>query len=80
MLQPPNLRDLNEWNNGVFPIGRIVTRIDGRFPLVSHGSLITFYGEFFEGDDTPIKAATGQTVLASRSVAFFQGLQEGAEI
>ena len=80
VLQPPNLRTLTARNDGVFPMIRVVTRIDGRDPLVSHGSPMPVYGEFFEGDDTPLKAETGQPILASRSVAdlvaYLQGVQE----
>ena len=80
LLQPPNLRTLAARHDGVFPMVRVVTRIDGRDPLVSHGSPMPVYGEFFDGDDTALKAETGQPILTSRSVAdlvaFLEGVQE----
>jgi mono/diheme cytochrome c family protein len=80
LLQPPNLRELSASNDGVFPVVRVVKRIDGRDPLVSHGSPMPVYGWYFEGDDTPIKAETGQPIMTSRPVvdllAYLQSIQE----
>ncbi len=80
LLQPPNLRTLASRHEGVFPVARIVSRIDGRDPLVSHGSPMPVYGEFFEGDDTALKAETGQPIMTSKPVvdlvAYLEGVQE----
>jgi hypothetical protein len=55
-------------------------RIDGREPLVSHGSPMPVYGDFFEGDDAAVKAETGQPILTSRAVvdllAYLEGVQK----
>jgi mono/diheme cytochrome c family protein len=79
IIQPPDLTRLSARNLGVFPMIRVVTRIDGRDPLVSHGSPMPVYGDFFEGDDTPLKAETGQPILTSRPivdlVAYLQSVQ-----
>ncbi len=79
-LQPPNLRTLTARYDGVFPVVRVVTRIDGRDPLVAHGSPMPVYGDFFEGDDTALKAETGQPIMTSRAivdlVAYLEGVQE----
>lgn len=79
-LQPPNLRTLAARYDGVFPVVRVVTRIDGRDPLVAHGSPMPVYGDFFEGDDTALKAETGQPIMTSRAivdlVAYLEGVQE----
>lgn len=79
-LQPPNLRTLTARHDGVFPVVRVVTRIDGRDPLVAHGSPMPVYGDFFEGDDTALKAETGQPIMTSRAivdlVAYLEGVQE----
>ena len=69
VLQPPDLTGLTARNNGVFPTTRVVMRIDGREPLVSHGSPMPVYGDYFEGNDTPLKLETGQPVMTSRTVA-----------
>jgi len=69
VLQPPDLTGLAARNDGVFPMVRVVMRIDGRDPLVAHGSPMPVYGDLFEGDDTPLRAETGQPILAGRAVA-----------
>lgn len=79
LLQPPSLRDLVKRHGG-FPMTRVITRIDGRDPLVSHGSPMPVYGPFFEGDDTALKTDSGQPILTSRPiadlVAYLKGIQE----
>ncbi|MEO1733122.1 MAG: cytochrome c [Pseudomonadota bacterium] len=70
LLQPPSLRDLTARNDGVFPMARVVTRIDGRDPLASHGSPMPVWGPFFDGDrGVPMKAETGQPILTSEPIA-----------
>ena len=68
VLQPKDLTLLAEQNAGIFPVIRVVMRIDGRDPLVSHGSPMPVYGEYFAGNDMPIKAETGQPILAVEEV------------
>jgi len=79
-VQPKDLTQLSAEGDGVFPTVRVVMRIDGREPLVSHGSLMPVYGDFFEGNDTPLKAANGQPILTSRAivdlVSYLEGLQK----
>lgn len=79
LLQPPSLRDLTQ-RHGTFPTARVVMRIDGRDPLVSHGSPMPVYGPFFEGDDMPLKAETGQPIMTSRPIVdlveFLRQVQE----
>lgn len=79
ILQPPSLRNLVQRHDG-FPMARVVARIDGRDPLVSHGSPMPVYGPYFEGDDTALKTDSGQPVLTSRPiadlVAFLKEIQE----
>jgi len=68
-IQPPNLTRLSATNEGVFPLARVVSRIDGRDPLVAHGSPMPLFGPFFEGEDIAMKTPAGQPVLTSRPVA-----------
>ncbi|MDK3074957.1 c-type cytochrome [Sedimentitalea sp. JM2-8] len=68
LVQPVDLTMLTAGNDGVFPMERVVRRIDGRDPLVSHGSPMPVYGFFFEGEDTSIKAPNGQPILTSKPV------------
>jgi mono/diheme cytochrome c family protein len=69
VVQPANLTALSRENGGTFPLLRVVRRIDGRDPLISHGSAMPIYGEFFEGDDTALKTETGQPMLVGRPIA-----------
>jgi mono/diheme cytochrome c family protein len=79
-VQPSNLTTLTQRHGGVFPVERVVTRIDGRDPLVSHGSDMPVYGWFFEGEDVAAKTASGQPILTSQPVvdlmAYLETLQQ----
>lgn len=80
LIQPADLTALAAGNEGEFPLLRVVRRIDGRDPLVSHGSPMPVYGDFFEGDDTAMKTPSGQPLMTSRAIAdliaYLQDLQE----
>lgn len=78
--QPTNLTQLSRRNGGKFPTIRAVMRIDGRDPLVSHGSPMPVYREFFEGHSVAIPALDGMPVLTSQPVidliAWLESIQE----
>ncbi len=80
LLKPANLRGLSAFNNGTFPTSRVVMRIDGRDPLIAHGSMMPVYGNVFDGEDTPIEAETGEQIMTSQLIAklveYLEGLQE----
>ena len=80
VVQPPDLTALQSGNENVFPMVRVVMRIDGRDPLVSHGSPMPVFGPFFDGPDTPLQAETGQPIFTTREVAdlvaYLQALQD----
>lgn len=68
--KPVNLSRLSADNKGEFPLERVVRRIDGRDPLISHGSPMPVYGDYFEGvANAPLKVPTGQPMLVSQPVA-----------
>lgn len=70
LIAPPDLTELTARNSGEFPLTRVITRVDGRDPLVSHGSPMPVYGDYFEGvQDVPMKETSGQPILASQPVA-----------
>ncbi len=79
VVAPVDLTTLSAKNDSVFPTSRVVMRIDGRRPLVSHGSKMPIYGDFFEGTDVATKAETGQPIMTSQPIvdllAFLKGLQ-----
>ncbi len=80
VIQPTDLTQL-AGEDGVFPTARVVARIDGRDPLVSHGSPMPVYGPYFEGQDTSMKTPDGQPILTSQPivdlVAYLETLQGG---
>lgn len=80
LIQPADLTQIAAKREGVFPVYRVVKRIDGRDPLVSHGSDMPVYGWFFEGSGVAIATATGQPVMTSQPVAdlveWLRGIQE----
>lgn len=67
-LRPTDLTQLSTTNGGTFPTIRVVMRIDGRDPIISHGSPMPIYGEFFEGRDVAMKAPNGMPILTSQPV------------
>jgi mono/diheme cytochrome c family protein len=79
MIPPTDLTTLTALNAGTFPLERVIARIDGRDPLVSHGSPMPVYGFFFEGEDAVTKTDAGQPVMTSQPildlVAYLRGLQ-----
>ncbi len=66
-LQPTDLTQLSA-ADGAFPTARVVGRIDGRDPLVSHGSPMPVFGDYFEGKDTALKTASGQPIMTSQPI------------
>lgn len=69
LIPPSDLTGLSLRNAGTFPLERVVMRIDGREPLVSHGSPMPVYGDYFEGVfDVPMKTPAGQPILTSQPV------------
>ena len=68
VLQPTNLAALAASNGGEFPLERVLKRIDGTDPLVSHGSPMPVYGYFFEGEDAALKTEAGQPILTSQPI------------
>ncbi|MFY0660327.1 MAG: c-type cytochrome [Shimia sp.] len=80
VIKPDNLLTLSQENGGPFPLVRVIKRIDGRDPLVSHGSPMPVYGDFFEGVDVALKAPTGQPIMTSQPVVelvtFLQSVQQ----
>ncbi|WP_324754497.1 cytochrome c [Roseovarius sp. Pro17] len=80
LLQPVDLTHLRRDNDGEFPLQRVIWRIDGRDPLVSHGSPMPVYGDFFEGRDVSLKTSSGQPIVTSQPivdlVAWLQSIQQ----
>lgn len=69
IIQPTDLTALGARNAAVLPVIRIVKRIDGRDPLVSHGSPMPVYGALFDDSDVMLRTETGQYLATSEPVA-----------
>ena len=80
MVAPTDLTQLAASNEGVFPTVRVIMRIDGRDPMVSHGSMMPVYGDFFEGNEVFAQGETGQPIMTSQPIvdllAYLQTLQQ----
>ncbi len=68
-VQPADLTTLIQRHGGEFPFARVASRIDGRDPLVAHGSDMPVYGDFFEGSDVMLKTEAGQPLMTSQPIA-----------
>ena len=70
VLQPIDLTTLSSRNDGTFPLERVLKRIDGTDPLVSHGSPMPVFGPYFEGvANVPMKLADAQSILVPQPTA-----------
>lgn len=80
VLQPIDLTALASGNGGQFPLERVLKRIDGTDPLVSHGSPMPVYGPYFEGvANTPMKLPSGQPMLVSEPIADLVGYLQSVQ-
>jgi mono/diheme cytochrome c family protein len=79
LIVPPT--DLTALGRGeAFPASRVAARIDGRDPLVAHGSPMPIWGGFLDGPLTPLPGTAAWPALVSAPVAdlvaYLAGLQE----
>ena len=80
VLQPVDLTTLASRHGGAFPLERVLKRIDGTDPLVSHGSPMPVYGPYFEGvANTAMKFPSGQPVLVSEPIADLVGYLQSVQ-
>ena len=83
-LAPTDLTALSAGNGGAFPLERVVKRIDGRDPLVAHGSPMPVYGTFFDyGKGVTLDMPSGEKIMTTQPVAdlvaYIKGLQAPAD-
>ena len=80
LVPPADLTTLTQRHGGKFPLERVASRIDGRDPLVSHGSDMPVFGWLFEDEVVAMKLPTGQPMLTNRPVGdlivWMQTIQE----
>lgn len=69
LVPPSDLTTLSARHGGAFPTERVVKRIDGREPLISHGSPMPVFGDYFERRfDVPLTLVTGEKLWTSQPV------------
>jgi len=83
-LAPTDLTVLSAENGGAFPLERVVKRIDGRDPLVAHGSPMPVYGTFFDhGTGVALEMSSGEKIMTTQPVAdlvaYLRGMQVTVE-
>ncbi len=76
---PSDLTTLAQRHDGVFPRFRVIARIDGRDPLVAHGSPMPVYGDFFEGKGVAVRVETGELVMTSQPIVDLLGYLEAIQ-
>jgi hypothetical protein len=68
MIPPTDLTILAGEHHGTFPTNDVIAKIDGRDPLLAHGSEMPVYGQFFEGKGVVIRDETGVPIMTSQSI------------
>ena len=68
LIKPKDLTILSRDNDGKFPLFQVIQRIDGRDPLVAHGSPMPVFGPFFEGKGMTIRDEDGVLVMTSQPI------------
>lgn len=80
IIQPTDLTALAAENGGVFPRISAIARIDGRDPLIAHGSPMPIFGGFFEGQGETIRGEDGVLIMTSKPVldllAYLESIQD----
>lgn len=80
-IRPPNLTMLSASNGGVFPLDRVIRRIDGTTEVMAHGGPMPLFGLVLEGPSDVILAPDGSEVIAPEMIVniaeWLQTIQEG---
>ena len=67
-VRPANLTALNIENEGVFPLDRVIRRIDGTTEVLAHGGPMPLFGLILEGPSDVILAPDGSEVIAPEAI------------
>lgn len=83
LLQPKDLTQLQNEAKGVFPRSAVIAKIDGRDPLLAHGSPMPVYGPFFEGKGITIRGEEGILIMTSQPIvdliAYLEDIQSAPQ-
>ena len=67
-MEPPDLALLGRRDGGVFPLDRVVRRIDGRDEVIAHGGPMPVFGMILGGESGVIDAPDGTPVFTTQAV------------
>lgn len=68
-VSPPDLTALSEGNGGVFPLGRVLRRVDGRDEVLAHGGAMPIFGLLLDGPPAVVLAPDGSEIMTSEALA-----------
>jgi mono/diheme cytochrome c family protein len=68
IVPPSDLTQLSNKANGTFPTSGVIAKIDGRDPLLSHGSPMPDFGDFFEGKGVTMRGEEGILIMTSQPI------------
>lgn len=79
-VAPPDLTGLAAGNGGVFPLERVLLRIEGTDPLLAHGGPMPLYGGLMGGPSVALAPPGGPDFVVSEAigdiVAWLRSVQE----
>ncbi|MCO4846761.1 MAG: cytochrome c [Yoonia sp.] len=68
MLQPSDLTQLTNRAGGTYPISLLIAKLDGRDPLLSHGSPMPIFGPYFEGKGVVMRGEDKVLIMTSQPI------------
>ena len=68
IIPPGDLTQLTQKTGGIFPTSEVIAKIDGRTPLLSHGSPMPVFGGFFEGKGVTMRGEEGILIMTSQPI------------
>ena len=67
-VPPPDLTGLSARNDGVFPLERVLSRIDGTTEVMAHGGPMPLFGLILDGPSEVVAAPDGSDIAAPEAL------------
>lgn len=67
-VPPADLTGLSARNGGVFPIGRVIRRIDGTTEVLAHGGPMPVFGLLLDGPSEAVLTPDGSEIIAPERI------------
>ena len=68
-VAPADLTGLSRANGGVFPLGQVLRRVDGREEVRAHGGAMPVFGRLLDGPSVAVLAPDGSEIVTSEALA-----------